>query len=89
MGALWENYIIMERIKLTDYTAFYGNRYFWRTYQGSEIDYIEEQDGQLKAYECKWGVGKRIDPPKEWLNGYPTAPFMTITPDNFLDFLLR
>jgi predicted AAA+ superfamily ATPase len=88
LGPLWENFLIIERLKMTDYTSFYGNRYCWRTYQGSEIDYIEEQDSQLKAFEYKWSSGKRSDPPKEWTAAYPEASFQVITPENFLNFVL-
>ncbi len=43
-GALWENYIISERIKMLNYSQFYGNYYFWRTFRQQEIDFIEEQE---------------------------------------------
>lgn len=54
LGQVFENYFIMERIKYTAYNQIYHNRYFWQTYGGIEIDYIEERNGTLTAYECKW-----------------------------------
>ena len=54
LGHVFENYFIMERIKYTEYNAIYHNTYFWQTYGDIEIDYVEEKDGTLTAYECKW-----------------------------------
>ncbi len=53
-GALWENFIMSERLKKISYENQYCNRYFWRTSQQQEIDYIEEYDGRLHAYEFKF-----------------------------------
>ncbi len=53
-GALWENFLISERIKQLEYNESYGNKYFWRTTQQQEIDYIEEHSGKLFCYEFKW-----------------------------------
>jgi predicted AAA+ superfamily ATPase len=52
-GALWENFLIAERIKLNQYIRSYAGSYFWRTQQQQEIDYLEEKDGQLMAWELK------------------------------------
>jgi uncharacterized protein len=86
VGALWENYLILERLKYTSYQGFYGNRYFWRTYQGDEIDLIEEQDSQLHGYEFKWSEKKHVEP-KLWSTTYPDATFQTISPTNYLNFI--
>ena len=86
-GALWENFIVAERLKKRSYTGIYGNIYFWRTYDGKEIDYVEERDGGLFGFECKWSMKKRDKPPKKWLESYPGATFELVTPDNYLDFV--
>lgn len=88
IGALWENFLFMERLKYTGYHGFYGNRYFWRTYSGNEIDLVEEQDSQLKGYEFKWSEKKKALPPKEWSSTYPDASFQTLSSDNFFDFIM-
>jgi len=88
IGLLWENFIFMERMKYTNYHAFYGNRYFWRTYQGQEVDLVEEKDGQLNGYEFKWSDKKHREVgPKEWSTAYPEATFQVITSENFFDFI--
>lgn len=87
IGALWENFLFMERLKFTSYHAFYGNRYFWRTYQGEEIDLVEEEDGQLKGYEFKWSDKKQAAVRKVWSETYPDASFEIISPNNFLNFI--
>ena len=87
MGILWENYIISERIKYTDYHQIYTNRYFWRTKNKQEIDYIEERDGKLYAYEFKWSKHKKVKIPQSFLQAYPDAETKIITPDNYIEFI--
>jgi hypothetical protein len=53
-GALWENFLIVERLKTQTYHRIGANRFFWRTYTGAELDYIEERNGQLWGYEFKF-----------------------------------
>ncbi len=87
VGQLWENFVFMERLKRRSYQGIHGNVYFWRTYQGQEIDFIEERDGKLEAYECKWSSTKTPKPPREWLTTYPEAIYTIINLDNYLDFV--
>ncbi|MEI7723893.1 MAG: ATP-binding protein [Bacteroidota bacterium] len=86
-GALWENFIFMERMKMRSYKNIHANIFFWRTYDQKEIDLIEELDGKLFAYEFKWGK-KSIKPPKRWLEEYPGSGFEVISPENYLDYIL-
>ncbi len=87
IGALWENFIVAERLKKRSYTGIYGTFHFWRTYDGKEIDYVEDRDGGLFGFECKWSANKPIKPPRKWLESYPGATFDLVTPDNYLDFV--
>lgn len=86
VGALWENFIFTEMIKSGSYKNRYANRYFWRTYDQKEIDYIEEREGKLFAYEFKWN--DKAKTPKEFLETYPNAEFKTINKENYLDFII-
>ncbi len=86
-GALWENFVVAERLKKRSYTGIYGTYHFWRTYDGKEIDYVEERDGGLFGFECKWSLKKQEKAPKKWREAYPNATFSVITPDNYLDFV--
>ena len=88
VGQLWENFVVMERLKKRSYKNIYCSSYFWRTYGGSEIDLVEERDGNLFGYECKWSVKKTVGRPKDWLINYPAATFEVITPSNYLDFIV-
>jgi hypothetical protein len=87
LGALWENYIIYERMKLQEYRGELINRYFWRTYQQQEIDLVEEQGGKLSAFEIKW-QNKRVKVPSSWKDTYTGASFNAINRENYLDFIL-
>lgn len=87
VGALWENYIICERIKKQEYDLMYVNNYFWRTYDGKEIDLIEEHEGSLFAYEIKWDKCKGL-PPKDFSATYKEAGFKAITKNNYLHFII-
>ncbi|NOQ68197.1 AAA family ATPase [Patescibacteria group bacterium] len=84
-GALWENFCIMERIKRNSINRVFANYYFWRTYAQKEIDYIEERDGKLFAFEFKWSDGKKKIP-KEFLKTYGDSKFETINRENYWDF---
>ena len=88
-GALWENFFISERIKRNQYQQNYCNIYFWRTKSQLEIDYIEEQNGQMTAFEIKWNPKKsNASIPESFLNSYDVKETVVITPDNYLDYLL-
>jgi uncharacterized protein len=86
-GALWENFLIAERRKKIEYRQMYGSYYFWRTYSGAELDYVEERDGQLKGYEFKW-KSANSKAPASFLETYDNASFELINRENFLEFVL-
>ncbi|MCD4665571.1 MAG: ATP-binding protein [Bacteroidales bacterium] len=87
IGALWENFIIAERKKYLHYNRIRASSYFWRTYTGAELDYIEEENGALKAVEIKYNKEK-VKVPKSWIETYPDSGFQLINKDNYLDFVL-
>jgi len=86
-AALWENFIISERIKTLNYGQFYRNYYFWRTFRQQEIDFIEEQDGRFSAYEFKLNLNKRVHFSKSFTEAYPLKETNVITPGNLGTFL--
>lgn len=88
VGALWENFMVMERLKYRAYTSLPANIYFWRTYQQQEIDLVEEREGKLYGYEFKWQGKKPLAAPKGWRETYANAEFTAIHPENYLDFVL-
>lgn len=86
-GALWENFFISERRKYIDYHDIYSNTYFWRTHAQQEIDYIEERNGMLYAFELKWNENKKSKLPASFAAAYPDHTFEVVTPANYLSFL--
>jgi predicted AAA+ superfamily ATPase len=86
VGALWENFVIAERRKKVLYERRYVESYFWRTYHGVELDYIEKKGEQLSAFEIKYSKAK-LEPPKSWVEHYGEN-YQCITRDNFLEFVL-
>ncbi len=86
-GALWENYVITERLKRAFNNRLDTQFYFWRTYDNQEIDLIEETDGKLSAFELKAGK-KQAKVPIGFRNAYPDAVFEVINKDNYSDFLI-
>lgn len=86
IGQLWENYLLMERLKRQEYLDQPANNFFWRTYSKNEVDFVEESAGRLSGYEFKWGKA-RPSPPKEWRSAYPEADFQVIHRNNYLDFI--
>lgn len=87
VGALWENFLISERIKVNHYRKRYVNTYFWRTQAQQEIDYIEEADGQFKAFEFKWNERKTSKLPAKFAEAYAPQIFEVINHQNFDSFL--
>jgi len=87
IGALWENFLICERLKCLSARGVQANRYFWRTQAQQEIDYLEERNGQLAAWEFKWNVKAKAKFSKTFTQAYPDCTTHIITPDNFESFL--
>lgn len=87
VGALWENFVINEKIKKHHNNMEYFNKYFWRTYDQQEIDYIEEYEGKLHAFEFKWGGKSKANLPKAFEKGYSNIEFKLINKDNILEEL--
>lgn len=71
VGALWENFLLVERMKFRFYNELDREQYFWRTYDGNEIDLVEEASGKLRGYEFKWGPAKKKAKQNlPWLDSY-------------------
>lgn len=88
-GALWENFIISERIKANQYKGRYANSYFWRTKQQQEIDYIEECDGQFTLFEMKWNPRRgNTQFPSTFLDAYDVKEKAVITPENWIEWVM-
>ena len=87
VGQLWENFLVVERQKLNHYNENFMKPYFWRTYTGAELDYIEEGMQKLAGFEFKFGQ-KISKPPKSWQENYPNATFECINKSNFIEFLV-
>lgn len=87
-GALWENFIISERLKRNAYSDSYCNYWFWRTQQQKEIDYLEEEDGRISSFEFKWNPAAKYKYPAQFLEAYPGSSFKVVTPVNVEEFLL-
>jgi uncharacterized protein len=86
-GALWENYLVSERMKYLHYNGLFANRYFWRTHQQQEIDYIEEGDGMIHAFEFKWMDTGKTRIPVTFSKSYPDHSFHLISTENYESFL--
>ena len=87
-GALWENFLIAERLKLQQYSQLYSNNYFWRTVQKQEIDFVEESNGQVTAYEFKWKSKGKAKIPATFLNQYDAIGHI-IDKENFREFVRK
>ena len=87
IGALLENYLLSERIKYTNYNDIFLNRYFWRTRTQQEIDYVEEREGKLFAFEFKWNPKMKYRFPQTFLENYLDNETKIINRDNYEDFL--
>lgn len=90
IGMLWENFMISERVKNNAYHNRQPKYYFWRTTQQQEIDFIEETDGALSAFEFKFNPNKaKVKCPLTFSNNYPDVPYTVVTKDNYMDFIVE
>jgi predicted AAA+ superfamily ATPase len=88
IGKLWENFLVSERFKRNAYAESYANSWFWRTTAQQEIDYIEEQDGHLSAFEFKWNPSAKTKQPKAFQAAYPDSSFEIVNRENFAGFVM-
>jgi len=85
IGKLWENFLVGERLKTQEYLKIHANNYFWRTWEGQEVDWVEEREGKLFGYEFKYSEEK-IEKPKLFLATYPQAKAQLVNKDNYFGF---
>jgi predicted AAA+ superfamily ATPase len=88
IGGLFENFVVIERIKSNAYKRKLCETYFWRTYDGQEIDMVEERGGKIYAYEIKWSPRKSVKLPNLWKTTYPQSKVLQINQENLLQFIL-
>lgn len=86
-GALWENFLISERMKQIEYKQSLARTYFWRTKQQQEVDFVEENSGKIIGYEFKWNKKKTTRLPKTFVESYH-AESNVIDRDNFREFVI-
>jgi hypothetical protein len=88
-GQLWENWFISERMKFLNNTQQHVSRFFWRTLAQQEVDYIEDTNGTITAFECKWNAKAKGTVSRAFINAYPKAATHLVTPENAETFLLK
>lgn len=88
VGALWENYLVAERFKQNEYARTFAKSYFWRTTDQQEVDYLEELDGQIRAFEFKWNPAAKAKLPDILRSNYSIESLQIITPDNYDLYLM-
>jgi predicted AAA+ superfamily ATPase len=86
-GALWENFMVMERLKARSYGGISARDYFWRTWEKKDINLLEEYDGHLHAYEFEWSPKKTAKVPGLFKETYPDSSFVVVSPENFLEWV--
>jgi predicted AAA+ superfamily ATPase len=85
-GALWENFLISERLKYSNNNGLDRNVYFWRTREGKEIDYIEEANGKLAGFEIKWKKDK-FKAPEIFLKTYEGSSLKLVNKNSYTEFI--
>ena len=87
IGALWENFFIAERLKYLRYKGIEATQYFWRTTQQQEIDLIEESNGKITAFECKWNSKGKVRFPQTFTSNYPGSKTHIVSPSNAEEYM--
>jgi uncharacterized protein len=87
IGKLWENFLVIERLKKQQYHQLSANNFFWRTWGKNEIDWVEEREGKLFGYEFTYSQGHKKTVPSLWKETYNNSQFKVIDQTNYLDFI--
>lgn len=85
-GRLWENFLVIERLKKWSPSLNIPQSYFWRNLNGSEVDYLELINGKVEGYEFKLGTSNKVRFPETYTKQYKNIPKL-ITSDNFSEFI--
>jgi uncharacterized protein len=88
-GALWENFLIAERIKYNEYKMRLYHYYFWRTTEQQEIDWIEKRNGHFNVFAFKWQNVAKAKISKTFTKAYPNHTFKAIDKENYWDFVVN
>lgn len=88
IGALWENFLISERMKHLHYNTIHCNRFFWRNHAQAEVDYLEERDGKIQAFEFKRSPKTKVKFPKAFLEAYDLDSTRVINSENYREFVM-
>ena len=87
-GELFENFFVMERLKYLSNNSIYRNSYFWRTYDGQEIDLVEEGEGKLLGLEVKYSSKAKLKKIKLFTDIYDNSSIELVNKDNYLNYLI-
>lgn len=90
IGALWENFVLLERLKKNQADQKYVRSYYWRSRDKQEVDLVEESSGHYRAFECKWSKQPNI--PGGFTAAHPDIKVTGVTRDNYwtiLSYLVR
>jgi predicted AAA+ superfamily ATPase len=86
-GAIFENFFIAEKVKEINYSGKTKEIHFWKNRKDSEVDFIEIENGNIFAYECKWK--ENVGASEAWVTAYPDSKFKCINKDNIVDHFLK
>ena len=89
VGALWENYMISERVKFLHQNQLEAQTFFWRTTQQQEIDYIEKNGESILAVEFKWRENQKVRIPTTFTKAYPQTKTLILSNKDRNSFLLK
>ena len=87
IGQLFENFMVVERLKHREYHGIFANQFFWRTFDGDEVDLIEEKDGKLSGYEFKWNPKRSLRKPTSFLS-YKGTSYKRLSKDDIKGFII-
>lgn len=85
VGALWENFCVIERMKRNQRDTIHARHAYWRSRDKQEVDLIEEVGQDTTAFEYKWSKPPRF--PRGFISSYPEIPRIGVTKANYWDYL--
>jgi predicted AAA+ superfamily ATPase len=87
-GALWENFVMAERLKFLRNQGKDTKLHFWRTTQQQEIDIVEADFNTINAFKVMKDIPKNLRLSKTFLRNYSCSKFDYIGAYNFHEYVL-
>ncbi|MEI6728382.1 MAG: ATP-binding protein [bacterium] len=88
LGGVWENFVIIEKIKQDNLMQTKSKFFYWRNKGGAEIDLVVKNGDDLNCFEIKFNPKKDPKIPESFKQSYSPKSYKIISPASFWEELI-